>query len=270
MSDAASEAPATPPRPSAILILLRDGAEGLETLLLHRPASMDFGGTWAFPGGVVNGHDETLAGALAGDEALEQRLPGPPGTYEIAAIRECFEETGLLLARDSGGRAVMPGEQLPEDAFATLRDALQRGALQLAAVFERHRWRPAVEQLYYMNYWVTPVFRQRRYATRFFIAPAPAGQVPAPQPGEVQALRWLSPRAALEDPAVNLAPPTRSNLELLASYTCVDDALAWARARGAAGVEPVLPVRHRDADGERILLPGDPLYPERPEGLPDE
>ncbi len=229
------EAPA-PAADAGSVVLVRpapDPGGRLQVLLLERPASAHFApSALVFPGGSVHAAD-----ADRGWRALVAGTPSPdpraPLSLAVAAIRECFEETGVLLVQGPDGRppgpTVLAGleptrERLRDgDAFA-FRPALEGAGLRLA-----------LDPFPLVGHWITPRELPRRFDTRFFLADLPAGQAPVPDHrGEHVSQRWLTPAAALADGRVGttqLLPPTRAVLEGLLEAETVAAALAAAASR---------------------------------------
>jgi 8-oxo-dGTP pyrophosphatase MutT (NUDIX family) len=215
----------------------------LETLLLERHIESDFaGGAFVFPGGKVDDTDRHLDGARwVGRPLSEWR--GPLGVAEdadalgllVAAVRETFEEAGVLLAFREDGTP-LDADDLTRPSFVTARQRLA----------ERGRpwdWRGWLEDealtldlaaLALWSWWVTPVTSPKRFDTRFFVARLPAGQVARHDTVETTAVRWMRPADALAEQArgdVVVIFPTRHNLTALAAFTTAE--AAWHAA--AAG-----------------------------------
>ncbi|HSI61295.1 MAG TPA: MBL fold metallo-hydrolase [Ideonella sp.] len=236
-------------RKAASVLVLRDGAAGLEVLMLRRAerAGDARSGIWVFPGGVLDAVDadpRLQARCLGDDEAAASaRLGLPQGglAYAVAALRECFEEVGLLFA-----------EGAVEGALA--EQARTVSGEDFVALCERHGLRLQLDRFHYHSHWLTPPGSPKRFDTRFFAARAPAGQPAVADGGEAQELAWLTPAQAL-DPAAGrkLLHVTRRTLEDLARFADVDACLAEAAARrhpprmmprlgrGPQGVRPVGP-----------------------------
>lgn len=251
-------------------MLVRDGADGLEVFMLRRNLASDFvGGAYVFPGGAVDeadrhsdleavceGRTDTEASSLLG-------LDPPMGglAYWVAAVRESFEEAGVLLAYDDQGEIVDLREPDEAARFAAHRSAVDSGALRLVEICTEERLRLAVDGMHYFSHWITPVGPPRRYDTRFFVARAPVGQEPLHDDRETIANVWIAPAEALarhQRDEFELIFPTIRNLEAIARFETVDELLDAARQSGpVAAVQPRLVV---DGDGTRILLPGDPGY----------
>jgi 8-oxo-dGTP pyrophosphatase MutT (NUDIX family) len=215
------------PQPSSTIVLLRDGRHGPEALLMKRRREAGFvPGAYVFPGGRVDGRDadEALAGLCDGPGEAEPAL-----FYWIAAVREAFEETGLLLAA-ARGEPVPPAATDP--AVEALREDLLEDRLGLAEVLARLGARIDLSGVAYMARWITPVVEPRRYETRFFVAAVPADAPALADPREMVEAVWLTPRSALErfgDGTLPMVFPTVRTLEELLGFESAADAVAWAR-----------------------------------------
>ena len=249
------EAPPEPPaeaRPAATAVLLRDGAVGPEVLLLRRHRSSGFvPGAYVFPGGRVDAADAGPA-TLA---LLDGREPDaePDASYIAAAVREVFEETGVLLARDAAGR---PAADASAPEFARWRAALLEDRATLADVLAALGLRIAAGDIVYCAHWITPVAEPRRYDTRFFLARLPEGAEASVDEREMTDAVWLRPAEALERFRAGRLPmvfPTVHTLESLAPFSSVTEALD--AFRGCA-VTPTLPRLVRRPDGVAIVVDG--------------
>lgn len=218
-------------RDAATAAVLRDGTEGLEVLLLRRHGGHVFGANaYVFPGGAVDDSDADAvlaARVSAGVDYARACLgeTGRPLAFWLAAIRECFEEAGLLV-----GCSHLPAE-IPADE----RDALNAGDRSWADVAARLELRFALDDLVYFAQWTTPPGRPRRYATRFFAARAPEGQRAACDGHETVDHWWAGPAAALashDRGEIEMMHPTRVTLERLCDYEDVESALAGLMADG--------------------------------------
>jgi len=257
-----------PVRDAATVMLVRDGVGGLEVFMLRRNLRSDFvGGAYVFPGGGVDDHDRRadLESVCAGrsDAEASARLGLTRGglAFWVAAIRECFEEAGILLAYGPDGELIRLDDPATAVRFAAHRVAVDRGERRLVDVCVREGLRLAVDRLWYFSHWVTPEGAQRRYDTRFFVARAPDAQEPLHDDREVIANLWIRPADALERHRAgeyDLVYPTMRSLRTLESFRSADELLAAAAATDhVPAVEP----RIVDDDGGfRILLPGDDGY----------
>lgn len=240
-------------------MLLRDDPR-LEVLLLRRSSRTPFvPGAHVFPGGAVEDHDATDAGGpVQGlDDPTASAMLGVDRhglAFWVAAVRECLEEAGVLLATDDSGawlRADHPAvTELPE-----LRSAVENGERDLVDHCTTHGVRLALEHVTYVSRWITPEFSPRRYDTRFFAAPMPAGQAAVADDWEAVDAQWWHPSDALADwqaGAIELIEPTVASLRLLADFASSADAL---RAFGAGARRPER--IHEPGGGVRIPLPID-------------
>jgi 8-oxo-dGTP pyrophosphatase MutT (NUDIX family) len=262
------------PRPASTIMVVRDGAgrDGrLEVLMLRRNLRADFvGGAYVFPGGSLDALDggaeaEALADGLDDREA-SRRIGVPAGglAYWVAAVRECFEEAGVLLARRAGGGPTVSFAEPDEAArFLRHRDGLNAGTATFVRVLREEALRLALDRIAYVAHWITPEGSPRRYDTRFFVAAAPAGQVAAHDAGETISDVWVRPAEALarhRSGEMAMILPTIRNLEVLAAFGTAAEALD--AARDLRDVPAMLPRVVVGAGGPALLLPGDPGYDE--------
>jgi 8-oxo-dGTP pyrophosphatase MutT (NUDIX family) len=247
------------PRHAATVVLLRDGAAGVEAYLLRRLGSMAFaGGMYVFPGGSVDPRDGDAEIAWAGPPAAEWAAPLSASEslargLVAAAVRETFEESGVLLASPvPEDRALLAREQAALlDRSASMAEVLARNGLLLRADLLRP-W----------AHWVTPEIEPKRFDTRFFVAALPPGQEPVHFRGESDASEWVAPRDAVRRHAegeLGMLPPTVFTLAEIGAYDSVGDVLDAATRRD---VQRVLPRIVVDGDDVLLLLPGDPGYPQ--------
>jgi 8-oxo-dGTP pyrophosphatase MutT (NUDIX family) len=233
------------PRPAATLLLLRDGAEGLEVLMTSRHEEAGFaGGALVFPGGKVDPADHALARHCAGKAVLDEVVT----VLRIAAIRETFEECGILLAHTDG--ALLSAESLAALLLRHGRSDAGFAALVAAAEVEL-----AVNDLVPYAHWITPVDRPQRFDTHFFLAPAAPDQIAVHDGREAVDAVWMTPNAVLrgaDEKRIKLVFATRMNLVKLARSMTVADALAAARE---APVVTVTPVIERTSAGPFIHIP---------------
>jgi 8-oxo-dGTP pyrophosphatase MutT (NUDIX family) len=256
-----------PVRDAATVMLVRDGAGGLEVFMLRRTLAAVFAkGLYVFPGGAVDDADrhpgvEAVCHGRADAEASAVLGVAAGGlAYWVAAIRECFEEAGVLLATGADGAVVRFDDPDRSARFSALRQAVHQGEARLVEICEREGLQLDVGAMQYVSHWITPVGEPRRFDTRFFVAAAPEAQEPLHDDHETIESRWISPVAALaahEQGELAMIMPTLSNLRFLAPFERAADAL---EAAAALPPPPVIQPRlFVDAEGEvRILLPGEP------------
>ena len=228
-------------REAATVVLVRDGAAGLEVFMLRRSSRLVFTpGAYVFPGGAVDADDERLVAYCTGrDDATASRLLGLRTgglIYWVAALRECFEECGVLFTQPP----------VADARSGTLEEICARAHARLD-----------VAPLHYFAHWLTPPSEVRRYNTRFFIATVPTGQEPVHDDGEAVEGMWVRPGDALErwPGDRQLIRPTRETLTTLSGFATVVslmDALAAAERMPDAH-----PRMAADEAGVRVLLPGD-------------
>ena len=255
-----------PVRDAATVMLLRDGSDGLEVCMLQRNLKSDFvGGAYVFPGGGVDPEDaeQDLEQVFVGrSDADASRLVGVDRTglaFWVAAIRESFEEAGVLLAVTDDDRVVSFADPEVAVRFAVHRADVDSGRRRLAAVCVDEGLRLDVGAIHYFSRWVTPLGAPRRYDTRFFVAAAPAEQVALHDDHEVIGTRWLTPAAALADHEagrITMIFPTVRTMVALERFGTAAEVLDHTAGQGA--IEPVLPLIEDVGGGMRIVLPGDP------------
>ena len=177
-----------PPRAAATLVVVRDAASGgIEVLLSRRAERGDHNsGAWVFPGGMVDPGDRAAHACCVGlDDATASAQLGVKESgldFHIAAVRECFEESGLLFASDADGQLITldaVGDTAFGPSIAEWRGPLHRGERSLVELCAETGLRLAVDRLAYLSHWLTPPGRAKRFDTRFFIAAAPPAQIGA-------------------------------------------------------------------------------------------
>lgn len=270
MQQASADAPPVPIRPAATVLLCRDGAAGPEVLMIQRHALSDvLGGSYVFPGGKLDAADAVLDAAAHLDESPERlhaRLCDPDidaaiaAAIHVAAVREVFEECGLLLAEGIDGPGALEAAASSAGGMA-FNDMLGRLGLRLAtrALKPWSRWITPLQALHSPG---------KRFDTRFFIARAPAGQEARHDNHEAVLCAWLRPRDALERywrGEIALAAPQIMSLAHLARHASVASMLAEADSRAPCLVRPLT----FDLDGTRATAyPGDERHSERVRVMP--
>lgn len=227
-----------PVRDAATVVLVRDGADGLEVCMLQRRLQSEFvAGGFVFPGGAVDqgdrdpGWEQRCVGLTDAEASQALGMPNGGLAYWVAAMRESFEECGLLPAVDAAGSPVRFDHPGPGPRILAQREAVDRGERSLADLCAEERVRLAASDLLYVGRWITPPGAPRRYDTRFFLGPAPEGQVAVHDDREVIASRWLRPSTALaEHDAGHFAmlPPTVVSLRSLVDFPSAGAVLAAA------------------------------------------
>lgn len=248
-------------RPSATVVLARPASPAPELLLVQRRGDASFANTWVFPGGLVDAQDHDVGTYCVGrdPDQLDAVLGAGSASvaYYSAAIREVFEEVGVLLARDNDGCWV------DSAAFARYREPVHRGDIPWPDMLRNEGLTLALDALHYFSYWATPRELPRRFSTRFFVAEVPANAVARHSESELLDSRWITAAAVLNAAAaMPLPPPTRHTLESVSAFAELPDLLAWAAETECAGVSCCCPAVI-ETDGEQTLvMPDDPRYPD--------
>ncbi len=240
------------PKPASTVLLVRD-APGLEVLMVHRSAGMAFGASaWVFPGGKVATADA--------DPAWDDLSDGNYDHYErslrIAAAREVFEESGLLLATRGGKELDADGSA----GFDAMRAAVEADPGFMLKLVREAGLRLTLDRLVPFAHWITPSFEPRRFDTHFFLVRAPADQVVRHDGREAVDHQWVAPQDLLAKRLAGEAKlmfPTRLNLQVLARSGSAAEAEAAARARKVVTVEPQVEER---ADGKVLVIPAEAGY----------
>ena len=238
--------------PAATILLLRDGEGGLEVFMVRRHHEIEFAaGALVFPGG------KAAAGDF--DPAISDFADGwiaAIGAVEVAAIREAFEEAGVLIARDGRTGALVSETRLA--ALDRYREPIESGQTSLVAMLRQEDLRLACDELVHFAHWVTPKHMPRRYDTHFFLVQAPPGYAGRHCGRESVDSLWVSPAEAVASrKQLRIMFPTRLNLMKLAEATTVADALSRAREHPPVTVEPWIEER---PDGRRLRIRDDAGY----------
>ena len=245
-------------RPSSTVVLAKEGPREPELFMVRRHAKSSFGAAYAFPGGVVDPEDKgvhTNCRGLTSREADARLGTSSEGLdYYSAAIRELFEETGVLLSET---------EKVAEGTEAA-RDALNDGSDNWADFVKRNELELECGELYYFAHWITPPTMIRRYSTRFFIAALPDGQHASHCGGELTESCWATANETLKagrEGRVKLHFPTIKTLESIARHKTFGALMEWAALCVEWGVTTMAPmVIERDGKKE-VVLPGEKDYP---------
>ena len=258
-------------RDASTVLLLRDGDDGLEVFMVRRHLNSDFvGGAYVFPGGAVDPEDAAdLAQLVHGlDEDSASATLGVENAlrFYVAAVREVFEEAGVLLAYDRDGRWVEAWDPEHIARFADHRRRLNARETTMVEVCRQEGLRSAADRLVFFSHWITPPGPPRRFDTRFFLAAMPDLQDPLHDDTETVESMWVRPADALaqaERGEVTIIFPTAKSLEEVGQHATVADALAAARAK--ADIPAVRPRVVREAGGFRVVVAGEPGYDEAAE-----
>ena len=259
---------------AATVILIRDGgcnaAEPFEVFLMRRHREQAFmGGATVFPGGRLDDEDcdQVLASYVRGLTPEEARLQlNEPDLSDgralgvfLAAVRETFEEAGVLHAKTVGGEWVNFDDDT-ESRFSEYRLMLHKRELSLRELAEKEGIRYSLDLLTPYAHWITPRIEGKRFDTRFLLARLPEGQVPVHDAIEMTESDWLTPRDALarcEAGQILLMPPTLKTIEELSGYSSADQLFAAAAARR---IYPILPQFFQTEGSFGVKLPHDAEY----------
>lgn len=260
---------------AATVLMLRELGGELEVLMMRRGAGLAFmAGMWVFPGGRVDASDS--------EPAIRARVPPqarrccsgrlctsqgePLGDDEalallVAACRETFEESGVLLARDRDGA---PCDARRTARLQEARATVSGNAAAFGALLEQEDLYLDVAPLVYWSHWITPSLEPRRFDTRFFAIAVPPDQAASADRGELTEHAWIRPAAvheAIERREIRVVPPTLLTLEDLAECHARHGGLtAMLAAERDRPTPPVLPRIEPRSDEFRVVMPWDPGY----------
>jgi 8-oxo-dGTP pyrophosphatase MutT (NUDIX family) len=250
-------------RDAATVAVLRETASGIEVYTLRRQRTMAFGpGVYVFPGGSVDPRDtDPTIGWVGPDPAFwGEVFAAPEGLARAlvcAAVRETFEESGVLLAGPDAG-SVVADTSGPD--WESARRALLDRDLGFAEFLHRRGLALRADLLRPWARWITPRIEPKRFDTRFFVAAMPAGQRTREFGEEADQVEWVAPGAAVQrfrDGAMRMMPPTLVTMAEIGEFPSVAAVLAGAAGRVISPVEPAVVV---EGDEALVLMPGDPGY----------
>jgi 8-oxo-dGTP pyrophosphatase MutT (NUDIX family) len=239
------------PVPAATILLLRPGNTGLEVFMVVRHHQIDFAsGALVFPGGKADAQDfdDALVPYLSGADA-DKDMRGA----QVSAIREAFEECGILLARAQGADSIIDGTRLAD--LQSFRKPMNAGDISLIEFLQQQRLSLACEELTRFAHWITPPMMPKRFDTHFFLALAPHDHAALHDGYESVDSVWIRPSDAVQDALDGKRTvifPTRLNLEKLALYDSIDAAI---NAAESTAIVPVLPWMEKRDDGTYVCIP---------------
>lgn len=239
------------PRLSATVLLLRDQPH-LQVLMVKRHYEIDFAsGALVFPGGKANAEDESDDWA----ELCDGGFDGMERAARISAVREAYEEAGIILARPASKRGA-GADLVGADVAGKLdpfRSDVDRGKKSFVALIQDHDLVLALDTLVHFGHWITPDMMPKRFDTHFYLAPTPPFQVAEQDGRETTEAIWLGAQEALDmevEGRATIIFPTRMNLGKLAEVNSVDEAM---RRFASESVVTVLPVIGKDKEGAPCL-----------------
>ena len=251
-------------RPAATLVLTKDTVDGLQVLLLQRTWKAIFlPGFYVFPGGAVDDHESQSRQHTQGpgDANISQTMSLDEGgaDYMLAAVRECFEEAGILLAQSADGKPVTADHPIHQ-----VRRDLLEGRMTFSQLCNQYQLTVPLDRLAYLGHWITPPGPPRRFDTRFFVTPAPEAQWASHDEIETIDHLWISPAQALEDQRAGrrlFGLPTLQTLRLLNDFNTTESLMRYAHANPPSPAPSKPWPAHKN--GRTLELePGAPAYDE--------
>jgi 8-oxo-dGTP pyrophosphatase MutT (NUDIX family) len=233
--------------------------------MLKRHARSTFGSVYVFPGGVVDACDARCHGFCGGiDEEHARALLGVNDALDFysAAVREVFEETGVLLARRA--EPADPGSAADSRVNDADRQDLINGEISWDTLLRQKGLTLSGEQIHYFAHWLTPSSEPNRFSTRFFLAAMPGGQHASHDGFELTDSCWMTASGVLESQRKGnmlLIFPTYRTLKEIAGLRSVDEIIDWAIGRQRSGVARVMPAIVEVDGKDKVVMPGDPRYP---------
>ena len=218
-------------RQAATLLVARAARQrqDVELFMVRRPGRGAFPNLHVFPGGKVDAADADLGAFCQGrndaDASAALGLAHGGLRYWVTAVRECFEECGVLLAYRAG-RVFQPAGDAERASFDAYRDALATGALTFQELLAQEELRLALDRVHYFSHWITPEAAPARFDTRFFLALLPPGQYPATESRETTAGEWVTAAQALgrfDAGAWQMIHPTLTTLRTVRRFATVDE-----------------------------------------------
>jgi 8-oxo-dGTP pyrophosphatase MutT (NUDIX family) len=255
MSEKPSKEP-VPARPASTVVILRDGAGGIEVFMVVRHQQIAFAsGALVFPGGKVDAEDSDAAWA----ELAPQAPTMPDRSFFVAAGRETFEEAGLVLARRRGTQEMVDADGAHR-LVETYRAALLKGETTFVDIVRKENLALAADLMVPFAHWITPEAVPKRFDTHFFLITAPMVQLGAHDGAESVEGLWITPQQALREAEAGtrtLVFATRMNLEKLARYRTVAEAVDVTRSKPVVTVTPKI---LRSERGRRLQIPAEADY----------
>lgn len=259
----AKETPPAKPVPAATVMVIRDGEEGLEVFMVVRHHQIEFAsGALVFPGGKTDAQDES-PGLVDRCDGLDSAQ----AVYQIAAVREAFEECGVLLARRNGQQSLVSGGEMVD--LDPWRDRIHKGDTSLQQFLDQEGLRLACDQLVQFAHWITPPVLPKRFDTRFYLAAAPVDQLLVHDGHESVDSIWITADDAIKgakDGTYTIVFPTLCNLQKLGRSSSVGEALTAAKE---TPIVEVLPKREKREDGTYLVIPREAGYPVNEIRMPD-
>ena len=260
----------TPHRATTVILLRKKNPEEFEVYLLKRHEKSSFmAGNYVYPGGRIDPSDHSLeicphTRGISPEDCRRTLAAGLSPEESLAcwtsAIRELFEEAGVILGCHRDERLLSLSDSKEKSRYDRYREEVQQGSMTLCEVAKKEQILIALDRLHYYARWITPEARPQRFDTYFFIARHPDGQEATPDQKETTAGVWMPPRQALAENLtgeIALSPPTLRTIEDLSAYRTIEEVFRSLENRT---IHPILPVLTRASDETMILFPWDPEY----------
>ena len=242
------------PVPAATILMLRNGKDDtspLEVFMVERNHKIDFAtGALVFPGGKVDPGDSSTLVIERTDGSIQNEYKA---SLVTAAIREAFEECGILLARASGDEDIISADRL--STLTPYRKALNENEISLENFLIKEDLRLAGDKLTLFAHWITPTMMPKRFDTYFFLAKAPQDHIPKHDGYESTDSTWITPQNAIdaaESKTRTIIFPTLLNLQKLSQYSTIEKAIQTTEAES---IVTVLPTTEKRDDGNFIRIP---------------
>lgn len=220
------KAPSTP-IPAATVLLLKDISDTIEVFMLKRAAASNFGNAWVFPGGKVDPED--INTKFSDKLNLDEKITSSEDIgYFFAAIRECFEECGVLLAKRSSGELFFPTDQNEHDDLKKYQAQINNGEINFFDILTQLNLYPDINNLKFLSHWTTPLTEKKRYSTKFFLSRLPNTQQAVHDGFEGVESLWITPQKALNlynNGKFPIILPTIKSLEELSKYASTSELL---------------------------------------------
>ena len=208
------------PIPAATVLLLRDASNTVEVFMLKRAAASNFGNAWVFPGGKVDSVD--LINKFSHKPKLDNNESNNiESSYLLAAIRECFEECGVLIAKRNSGEMFSPQDQKEDKLLKKYQFQINNNEISFYDILNNLNLFPAINNLIYLSHWTTPTTEKKRYSTKFFLSLLPKKQDAVHDGFEGVESLWIAPEDALNLYKSGKFPiilPTIKSLEAISKY----------------------------------------------------
>jgi 8-oxo-dGTP pyrophosphatase MutT (NUDIX family) len=245
------------PIPSATIIIGRESSQGFEIFMVVRHHEIDFAsGALVFPGGKTNpgDHDPEIRQYCIGAEDINDE----DLATRVAAIRETYEESGILLARQQGDEGIVPGNRLQE--LLDYREKLTSGSLNILDFLKAESLTLAIDQLTLFAHWITPEMMPKRFDTFFYLAVAPEDHLGVHDGSESVDSIWIAPKKALTENKAGkyiMLFPTRMNIQKLGRSVTLSEAITTAKNSSVVSVQPW--IENRDG-GPFLCIPKEADY----------